>query len=486
MMAEHRHLVEHGAELVELRLDYIRRAVNLKRLLRDRHCPVIATCRRERDHGKWQGTEEERLVLLRTAIADGADYVDLEEDIADTIPRYGETKRIISYHNFDETPSDLESIYSRLATKDADIIKIATMANDSHDNVRMLEMVRTAEIPTVGICMGEIGVPSRLLTGKYGAPFTYATFHSERALAPGQLSYRQMKEIYDYDRIGPDTEVYGVVADPVGHSLSPVIHNAAFRAEGLDKVYLPFRVPRQSLASFFDDCRELHVKGLSVTIPHKESVLRLLTKVDRAAEKIGAVNTVLFQDDGEVVGSNTDQKAALASLLSISGMKGKEEPLKGRQVLVLGAGGVARAIVYGLAKCGAKVSISSRTFARADDLAREFACRSASWEERHYLRPEIVINATPVGMHPNVDATPFEKEYLKRTMIVFDTVYNPENTLLVKAAREKGCRVITGVDMFVRQAALQFKLFTGRDAPKSIMRSEVRRANSPARYRALA
>ncbi len=486
MIAEHRHLVEHGAKLVELRLDYIRRAVNLKRLLRDRPCPVIATCRRQRDHGKWEGTEEERLILLRTAIADGAEYVDLEEDIADRIPRYGSTKRIVSYHNFDETPEDLESLYARLATKDPDIIKIATMANDSHDNVRMLEMVRRAEIPTVGVCMGEIGVPSRLLTGKYGAPFTYATFHSERTLAPGQLSFRQMTEVYDYDRIGPDTEVYGVVADPVGHSLSPVIHNAAFRAEGLDKVYLPFRVPRQSLASFFDDCRALGVKGLSVTIPHKESVLRLLTKVDRAAEQIGAVNTVLFEESGGITGANTDQRAALTSLLALPGMRDKDDPLKDQRVLVLGAGGVARAIVHGLASRGARTTICSRTFSRADDLAREFGCKSASWDERHYLRPEIIINATPVGMHPNVDATPFEKNYLKRTMIVFDTVYNPENTLLIKQAREKGCRVITGVDMFVRQAALQFKLFTGRDAPKSIMRAELRRANSPARYRARA
>ena len=486
ILAEHRHLVEHGARLVEIRVDYIRRAVNLKRLLQDRPSPVIVTCRRERDRGRWKGTENERLILLRTAIVDGADYIDLEEDIADLIPRYGNTKRIISYHNFEETPEDLDAIYRRLASKDPDIIKIATMANHTSDNVRMLELVRRADVPTVGFCMGEIGVPSRILTGKYGAPFTYATFHPERTLAPGQLSFRQMKEIYDYDSIGPETEIYGVVGDPVGHSLSPVIHNAAFRAEGMDKVYVPFRVPRQQLGTFLQDCRKLGVKGLSITIPHKEAVRAYLTHIERAAEQIGAVNTVVFADDGTITGSNTDMKAVLASLLSVPGLKDTDDPLKEKEVLVLGAGGVARAIVYGLVRRGANVTIASRTYTRAEDLARDFDCRAIPWDERHYTKPEILINATPVGMHPDVDATPFGRDYLRRTMIVFDTVYNPENTLLIKDAREKGCRCVTGVEMFVRQAAMQFKAFTGQDAPRSIMRDEVRRATSPARYRSLA
>ncbi len=483
VMAEHRHLVEQGAELVELRLDYIRRAVNLKRLLTNRPSPVIATCRREKDHGKWTKSEEERLMLLRTAIVDGADYVDLEEDIAELIPRHGKTKRIISYHNFSETPDDLPELARRLAAKDADIVKIATMANDPHDNVRMLEMVRTAPVPTVGICMGELGTPTRLLTGRYGAPFTYATFHSERTLAPGQLSFHEMKAIYDYDRIGPDTRLFGVIADPVGHSYSPRIHNAAFRATETDAAYLPFRVPRHFLAAFFDDVPELGIRGLSVTIPHKEAVIRLLTKVDKAADAIGAVNTVIFQEDGEIVGYNTDQKAAMSSLLSAPGFKGKEHPLEGQEAIVLGAGGVARAIVYGLIKHGARVTIASRTFSRAEDLAERFGARAVSWDERYGRRWNIIVNCTPVGMHPKVEETPFERQYLRRGMVVFDTVYNPENTLLVKEARAKECRVVTGIDMFVRQAALQFKLFTGKDAPRDVMAEEMRVATSPARGR---
>ena len=218
--------------MVEIRLDYIRRQINLKRLFKERACPIIATCRRAEDQGKWEGSEESRLMLLRAAIAEGVEYVDLEADVADKIPVYGKTKRIISLHNFRETPENLSEIHARLASLDADVVKIATMANEPHDNVRMLQLVRDSQIPTVGICMGEIGIPSRILAGKYGAPFTYSTFHHERTLAPGQLSFSQMKDIYHYDQIQADTKVYGHVADAVGQSVVPLVHNAAFRRAG--------------------------------------------------------------------------------------------------------------------------------------------------------------------------------------------------------------------------------------------------------------
>jgi len=189
VIAEHKHLVEQGAALVELRLDYINGQVNLKRLLPERPGPVIITLRRPQDGGKYSGSEEERRMLLRTAIAEGVEYVDLEEDAAAVIPRYGKTKRIISLHDFRKTPENLEEIHARLAALDADIVKLATLANHPHDNLRMLKLVQNAKTPTVGLCMGDIGVPSRVLSGRYGAPFTYATFHHERALAPGQLSF---------------------------------------------------------------------------------------------------------------------------------------------------------------------------------------------------------------------------------------------------------------------------------------------------------
>jgi 3-dehydroquinate dehydratase/shikimate dehydrogenase len=471
MMAEHRHLAEQGAELVELRLDYIRRAVNLKRLLQNRPCPVVATCRRAQDGGQWEGTEEARQVLLRQAIVDGVDYVDLEEDIAGNVPRYGDTKRIISYHNFEETPENLAEIYTRMAAQDADIIKIATMAHSTTDNMRVLDIMRGSEAPAIGVCMGDIGAPTRILAGKFGAPFTYATFSNERSLAPGQLSYRQMTNIYDYDNITPKTDVFGVIADPVGHSLSPIVHNAAFRELKLDKTYVPFRVPREDLGTFLGQCRDLGVRGLSVTIPHKEEVVNYLDESDEFVQGIGACNTIVFDDDGRLHGYNTDCDSAVGSLIATIG----KNNVAGRTALVLGSGGAAKAISYGLKSQGADVTISGRNVEKSRELAVQLECDILDWSDRHTAKCSLLVNCTPVGMHPNVEETPFNQNYLHRTTIVFDTVYNPEQTLLIKQARAQQCRTITGVEMFVRQAALQFKLFTDADAPLDLMHQQVKR-----------
>jgi 3-dehydroquinate dehydratase/shikimate dehydrogenase len=480
-MAEHRHLVEQGAQLVEIRLDYIRRQINLKRLLRDRGCQVIATCRRVEDQGKWEGSEESRLMLLRAAIAEGVEYVDLEADIADRIPIYGKTKRIISLHNFFETPENLAEIHARLASLDADIIKIATMANEPHDNVRMLQLVRDSKIPTVGICMGEIGIPSRILAGKFGAPFTYSTFHHERTLAPGQLSFWQMKDIYHYDEINADTRVYGFLADPIGQSIVPIVHNAAFHALGINSVCVPFRVPREYLSSFLYDSHELDLHGLSVGVPYRDALMHSLHKLDKAADGIGAVNTVAFHEDRSTFGYNTDHRAAMAALVRASGVK-DENPLDGKRALVLGAGSVAKAIVFGLRQMNVDVVIAARTFENARKLAEATESRAVEWDSRYSVKIDILLNCTPVGMHPNVDETPFAPGQLRRTWIVFDTVYNPEQTLLVKEARLKGCRVVTGVEMFIRQVALQFKVFTNQEPPIEVMRLALKRAVGAAKF----
>src|SRR5436305_5988053 len=187
------------------------------------------------------------MMLLREAIVAGVDYVDLEEDIAASIPRFGKTKRIISYHNFQETPEDLNHLHYRLSGLNADIVKIATMAHSPHDNLRLMRLMRASRVPTVAFCMGEFGQPSRILAGKFGAPFTYSTFHAERTMAPGQMSYQQMKETYRYEKINHETEVYGVIADPIAHTLSPLIHNAAFGQLKMNRVYIPFRVPQEAL-----------------------------------------------------------------------------------------------------------------------------------------------------------------------------------------------------------------------------------------------
>jgi 3-dehydroquinate dehydratase / shikimate dehydrogenase len=481
MIAEHRHLVSQGAKLVELRLDYINGDVNLKRLLGERPCPTIITIRREVDGGKWKGTEEQRQMLMRAAIVDGVDYVDLEEDAAKAIRRYGKTKRIVSHHDFRQTPEDLAAIHARLAALDPDIIKITTMANSPHDNLRMMRLVKSAKVPTVGMCMGDLGTPSRILCGRFGSPFTYASFHHERLLAPGQLSYQQMTEIYHYDSIDRETAIFGVIADPIGHSMSPLIYNAALRPAGMNAVYVPFRVPAEHLEQFLSDASEWGIRGLSVTIPHKEAVLKKLTKYDPAVKGIGAANTLRWEGN-DLIGFNTDYRAAIDSLEHA--MKPPEYERGGiedKKALVLGAGGAARAVAFGLRKHGASVVVSSRTLKRSMALAQAINGEAIDWDNRHGISPDIIVNCTPVGMHPNVDESPYDKRHMRSEVVIFDTVYNPENTLLVKDARAAGAIVVTGVEMFVRQAALQFKLLTGHDAPAQLMRDTLKRAIGPAK-----
>lgn len=482
MIAEHQHLAEKGVELVELRLDYIRRPVNLKRLLADRPCPVVATCRRPQDGGKWMRSEADRLMLLRTAIADGADYVDLEYDIAGNIPRYGSTRRIVSYHNFEETPDNLEDIHAELTRLDPDIIKISTTANNPLDNVRILRLCRDAEVPTAAFCMGEMGMPSRVLCGRFGSPLTYATFHADRVMAPGQLSYDEMQREYRYDEITEATRVLGVIGDPVEHSLSPRVHNACLRAAGLDMIYLPFRIQKQYLDDFFETCPEMGIHGLSVTIPHKESVLRCCNALDDVAGGIRAVNTVVFKDQN-AFGFNTDCEAAVESLERVLRQTPEEtEPLAGKRVLLLGAGGVARAITFGLKRAGAQVTITARDHRKGDMFASEMDCQSIDWPARQNFDCHVLINCTPVGMFPNMDESPFEAAWFNKKTVVFDTIYNPEQTLFIKQARAADCVTVTGVDMFVRQAARQFRLFTGQKADKKLIRYEIKRAISAARY----
>lgn len=481
MIAEHKHLAERGAGLVELRLDYIRGRVNIGRLLSDRPCPVVITCRRTKDGGRWHGSEEERQVLLRTAIVSGADYVDLEEDIANLVPRWGKTQRIISFHDFKKTPANLEEIHARLVSKGADVCKLSTLANDPEDNVRMLTLVQKSQVPTIGFCMGELGIPSRILCGRFGSPFTYATFNPERSLAPGQLSFEEMTRVYGYDRINRETDVYGVIGDPIAHSYSPLLHNAAFQALNLNKVYVPFKIPPEELDLFIEHATALGIKGLSVTIPHKEAVLKKLTQLNGAVRAVSAANTVLFSGK-EVVGYNTDYRAAVDCLEdALGGSQEDYSPLTGRTVLVLGAGGAAKAVAIGARRRHADLLVSNRTPERAAALARMVDGKTVDWNARHMVTVDVLVNCTPIGMHPSLDESPYDRNRLRPSMLVFDMVYNPESTLLIKDARTRGCNVVTGIEMFVRQAKEQFKLFTGQDPPLDLLRETLRRAISPAR-----
>jgi 3-dehydroquinate dehydratase/shikimate dehydrogenase len=343
-------------------------------------------------------------------------------------------------------------------------------------------MVHASKQPTVGICMGDIGVPTRILAGRCGAPFTFATFNDDRVLAPGQIGWRQMREMYRYESITPATRIYGVVADPVAHSLSPVVHNAALAAAGIDAVYLPFRVPAEQIDEFLAGAARWPLAGLSVTIPHKEAVLRHAVHVDDLVRSIGAANTLSFAADG-ITAANTDAIAAVESLAAA--LQGddpaKQQGLGLKTAIVLGAGGAARAVAFGLKKQGVEVTVTSRTADRAKKIAAEVGCKAVEWTARHRMPYDCIVNATPVGMHPNVDETPYEKDHLRPYMIVFDTVYNPENTLLVKEARAAGCRTITGVEMFVRQAAIQFRIWHGVDPAPQVMREALKRATASAK-----
>lgn len=482
VLAEHKALAERGAELMELRLDWIARSPDVHRLLKDRPTPVVVTCRRPQDGGRFRGSDEERLKLLRHAIVDGAEYVDLEADIAGKVPRYGKTKRIVSHHDFEQTPDNLEEIHAQLCKLDPDVVKIVTMANSPRDNVRMLQLVAHADVPTVGFCMGDYGVPSRILCGKYGAPFTYATFSKDRVMAPGQVAFDEMKKLYRYDSINRETQVFGVLGDPIGHSWSPLLHNLAFKRLGINAVYLPMRVPPEEFVETLKEFEFLGVQGYSVTIPHKEAALGFAAEADEAAREIGAANTLFRNDQGLWCARNTDYDAALDSIRI--GLAAKNETsLSGQRVLMLGAGGVARAIGLGVSREGAALALTNRSKDRGIKLAEELNCQFVTWNNRGAQYADILVNCTPIGMSPNMNETPFEQNWLRDGMVVFDTIYNPENTLLLKEARQHDCHVVSGIEMFIRQAAAQFKYFTGRDAPLDDLRTTLRRGISPVRVK---
>lgn len=479
---EHKRLADAGAKLVELRLDYIGRSIDLPRLLKSRPTPVVVTCRRKADGGRWDRTEEERLMILRSAIAMGVEYVDLEDDIAAKIPRYGKTKRVVSLHDFDKTPNDLEAIHQRLTKLDPDIVKIAALANRFADVQNMLHLMENARVPTIGISMGDIGTITRILGPRFGAPFTYCVYSAERRVAPGQLSFDQMLNLYRVDEIDRETKIYGVVADPVAHSYSPLIHNSAFAAQSINARYIPFRVPHFDLASFLTWAREFGIGGLSVTIPHKESILDHVQQADSAAKDIGAINTVLFNEEG-LIGYNTDYRAAMDCLTEgIAKIRDSHEPFKGVGVLLLGAGGVSRAIGYGLVRRGANVLVTSRTHERSEKLAAAIGAKAIPWASRYDVKPQVVINGTPIGMFPDLDSSPFDAKKIDDKMLVFDTVYNPERTLLIKSALACDATVISGLQMFVRQAAYQYRLFTGQEPPIKTMVETLKRAISVINY----
>ncbi len=456
------------ADIIELRIDYLH-SNDLGRLLAERSRPVIVTNRRQEDGGKHTGTEEARLSLLREAIRLGAEYVDVEVHSAAKMPaERGRTKLIVSHHDFNETPKDLPSLWTRISEAGADVVKIATHARDLGDNLRVFDLLASSTAPTVAFCMGELGIISRILAPKYGSFYTFASLRKGSESAPGQLTLDEMEHIYRVRRIRPASRIYGVMGDPVAHSISPHIHNCAFEHLNIEAVYVPFMV--EDPGRFLRELRSQDVWGLSVTIPHKQAIMAELDEIESAANLIGAVNTVVRRED-RLIGFNTEWRASVEPVeRAIAARTGRREVLKDMRVSILGAGGAARAAAYGFGAHGAKVTILNRTAERAKALAKDVRCKWHPWEERGAVPADIIVNATSVGMSPHVDETPYPAEYLREGLVVFDIVYNPLQTRLLREAEGRGCLTVSGLEMFIAQAAGQFELWTQTKAPEDLMR----------------
>jgi 3-dehydroquinate dehydratase/shikimate dehydrogenase len=449
----------------------------------------IVTCRSTAEGGASDASPEVRARLLADLAGEGRGIVDFEyafwrasEDVRRrleplrSVGLSGEPRLILSSHCFEGRPADPAGLLREIAAVGGVVPKVAWMSQNICHSLEALELARQSPVPAIVICMGEAGLPSRLLAGKVGAYGTYCAAESGGEAAPGQISLAQMREVFRWGEIGRGTRVLGVIGWPVAHSMSPLLHNLAFARAGVDAVYLPLAVnpDGEVLESFLDRCLQadwLNVRGFSVTVPHKARVLAYLgDAADELARQIGAVNT-LVAEEGRYRGHNTDYSGALDALTE--GLESDRTGLRNMEVDVLGAGGAARAVAAGLRSCGARVTLINIVHEDAVRLADEFACEVRPWADRGQGRGAVLINCTSVGMWPEVDATPMPPEALPRYGAVFDVVYNPLETMLLRDAAAAGCRTICGVEMFVHQAAGQFRLWTGREADVGLMRQLV-------------
>jgi len=484
MRRQMRQAVEAGADTVECRLDYLDPPPDedqLERLLADAPADVIVTNRPAEQGGRWDGPEPPRLRVLRDAAELGPAFVDLEME-ADREELPARAAVIASYHDFRECPANLDVLVSKLSSTGAAVCKIAYQATGPEDALKAFDVLRACPRPTIALAMGEHGVMSRILAGKFGAFGTFAALAAGQESAPGQPTLAEMRQLYRWDAINEHTEVYGVIGCPVGHSMSPAIHNAAFGAAGLNAVYVPIRVEpgAENFNRFMDALLArpwTDFRGLSVTIPHKESALAYVgaENCDQLARKIGAVNTISILPDGRLYGDNTDYAAAIDALCGKMAIQRTD--LAARGVAVLGAGGAARALVAALAHHGANVTVYNRTVERAETLAAEFdghngACRAQPLSNAAATDCQVIINCTPIGMHPNVGDCPLEG-IPPAVQVVFDTIYNPVETKLLAMAKAADRITVSGVEMFVNQAVAQFEQWTKTPAPREQMRRVV-------------
>ncbi len=455
---------------LELRLDYLRdarqRAAFLSWLGRERpRAVLIATCRSRRGGGLFRGSVKEQIEILQTAARAGCGWCDVEIETAKNIAtrelrrKLSPARVMISHHDFRKTPRNLAGIVRELSKAGGRAVKIAGQCQSISDSAKICQLARGRR-NIVAIPMGEIGLAGRILSLRLGSALAYAAV--EQATAPGQLSLDVMRDLYRAGKITRRTRVYAVIGDPIGHSLSPLLHNTAYAARKIDAVFVPFLV--RDLRDFLGCIEPFGVSGFAVTIPHKEEILRRLDDCDPLAARIGAVNTVVVRGQGRLYGYNTDYVGVLRSLES-------RMQLAGGRVLLFGAGGAARAAAFALAQAGSIVCLCSRRPERACSLAR---AAGAQVVDRADLRREYfdaIVNCTPVGMHPR-GGVPLESAELN-CRIVMDMVYRPRETELLRAARRKGIETISGVEMFLAQGYAQHEIWTGERAPEAAMRRAI-------------
>jgi 3-dehydroquinate dehydratase / shikimate dehydrogenase len=469
LLAHARKEYDAGERFLEFRIDYLPSpeqgvAAIRKFLSRHNDCTLLATCRRRQNHGKYNGSVEEQVRILQSAIEAGARAVDIEIESAENCAERLQSLRsqaylLLSYHNYGGTPP-LESVLRRMSRIPADGYKLVTTARKPSDNYRVLGLARSnAKTPMVLLAMGEIGFPTRVLSTAFGGLYTYATPNAAEGTAAGQVSARQLRHLYRIEKFTRDARIYGVIADPVRHSISPAVQNRAFQARRADAVYLPFLVKPVQLKDFLMLADKLPLAGFSVTIPHKQKILRYLDLIDPLARRIGAVNTV-WRKAGKWRGANTDAHGVTVPLA-------RRVRLARSSVLVVGNGGAGRGAAYALAESGAKLAITGRNPDRVRALAKACDAEALSREQAEARMFDVLIHATPLGMYPRVDQCFFDGRVPAK--LVFDMVYNPMETLLARKAKDQGATVIPGLEMFLEQAARQFEIWTGDNAPRAVM-----------------
>jgi 3-dehydroquinate dehydratase / shikimate dehydrogenase len=459
---------------VEFRLDHLKQpGAGLQKIQRfletHQYVTAIGTCRRAAGGGKFKGTPASELNILMKAAEAGCQLVDLELQSAvklkpEAVARLRERAGVIlSSHDFRET-HDLERTLGKMVKVPADFYKVVTTANTLSDNVTMMKFLQAQsdKQALIGLCMGEQGIISRVLAVRAGSAFTFAAASANQRTAPGQISILELRGIYRIEQVDAATRVYGVAGDPIQHSLSPVIMNTAMRRENVNSVFLALHA--RNLKDLIHCVREIPVHGLSITMPYKEAILSFLDNTDAHTSKIGACNTVVRGQDGKLYGFNTDVAGVVRPLE-------QRITLQGAKVLVLGAGGAARAAVFGLKERGAEVWILNRSSAPAQKLARQARARIMKRTDLRKTIFDVLINATPVGLGNTRDCVLKENEIQAR--IVMDMVYDPVETRLIQIARSKGLVVIPGIEMFVHQAARQFEIWTGKPAPANEMLNAV-------------